>query len=88
MCPTSPPPPQQEENERAQEEDSNDRTYQRDSMSAEIEIPLPPLPAAQDKVFYQFRVLFFRKHVKLLKWYSCLDQNHNMIFIAGPRRYA
>merc|ERR1711899_157503 len=49
LCPTSPPPPQREENERAQEEDSNDRTCQRDSMSAEIEIPLPPLPAAQDK---------------------------------------
>lgn len=51
LCPTTPPPPSQHDLNDS-EHDKNERMLQEDSkndMPEEIEIPLPPLPAAQDK---------------------------------------
>ena len=41
-----------------QEDSKND-------MPEEIEIPLPPLPAAQDKVFIYFGLCSFKKNILL-----------------------
>ena len=67
LCPTTPPPPSQHDLNDS-EHDKNERMLQEDSkndMPEEIEIPLPPLPAAQDKVFIYFGLCSFKKNILL-----------------------